>query len=105
MRRIERGISKTEKKYFRELTSPSSFVLSKHATALSVKSVSSSIAEPALDHFVTAPPRYSDLDRGDKDLCRDVEMGSQEKASETKSREVDKHFFPKNLAPPSLASS
>jgi len=46
-------------------------------SALSVKSVSSGIAEPASDHFVTAPPRYSDLDRGDKDLCRDVEIGSQ----------------------------
>lgn len=61
VRKIEHDISKIKKKYFHELISSSKFMFNKYITALSVKSVSSNIAESVLNHFITACSQYSDL--------------------------------------------
>ena len=81
-RSIQRGISRIQKKYFREFTDSSTFVISKYASKMSAKAVRDGTAETASNDFAPAPPPpYSELHKGDEGFCYD-EKG-HEKASKT----------------------
>ena len=56
-KKIIHGIDRVQKKYFDNLTSPSRFVISARAGALSVKAAKEATRSPSLG----APPPYSDL--------------------------------------------
>lgn len=91
LRVIQRGINRVQKKYFHELIDPSTFVISKHASKLSVKARSSVIPNPAS----TAPPPYADPWEKDESNWPVGEGNGQEKTPETGSRKSIKGFFSK----------
>ena len=86
-RKIQRGISRIQKKYFRELVSSSKFVTSKIANNLSIRPAREGTTESASDHHALAPPPYSDIYQGDEG-CSYIEKG-HEKASKMDPTECD----------------
>lgn len=91
LRVIQRGINRVQKKYFYELIDSSTFVISKHASKLSVKTRSPVIPDLAS----TAPPSYADSWEKDESNWP-VEGGNdQEKTPEIGSRKSIKGFFSK----------
>jgi len=101
--KVLNGISRIQKRYFRELINPSRFVISKYASTLSIKSASG--IEGALHHFATAPPPYSDLDPRDEPFCHGLEMKGREKSPEMTSRKSDEQYQPNDSACSSSTSS
>lgn len=65
-RKIQRGISRIQRKYFRELISSSEFVTSTFANNLAIRSVKHGTTESASNHLTLAPPPYSDIHQGDE---------------------------------------
>lgn len=89
-RKIQRGISRIQKKYFRELISSSNFVTSKFANNLSIRSAKDGTTESASNYLALAPPPYSDIHQGDEGFFYD-EKG-HEKASKTDPTKFDEEF-------------
>lgn len=89
---IQRGINRVQKKYFHELVDPSTFVISKYASKLSV---SPGLASTRL---ATAPPPYADLSGEDESNWPVGGGNGQEKTPETGSRKSIKGIFSKASA-------
>ncbi len=88
---IQRGINRVQKRYFRELVDSSTFVISKHASKLSVKARSPVIPDPAS----TAPPPYADPWEEDESNWSVGGGNGQETTPETGARKSIKGFFSK----------
>ena len=80
-RKIQRGISRIQKKYFRELISSSKFVISKFANNLSIRLAQDDTTKLAFNHLALTPPPYSDICQGGEGFSYD-EKG-HEKAFKT----------------------
>lgn len=91
-KKIQRGISRVQKKYFREPNSLSKFVTSKFATNLAIRSVKDGTTESASNRLALAPPQYSDIYQGDEGFSHN-EKG-HEKASKTDPTECDEDICP-----------
>jgi len=98
---IQRDINRVQKRYFRELVDSSTFVISKHASKLSVNARSSVISNSTS----TASSLYADSWEKDESNWSIEEDNDQETISEIEARKSIKEFFSKTSVFPYFKTS